>query len=142
MQEIKINSKKTSIRIVDEEDKELGILSFYPSDFDFPVRVEQGHEELEKLIREAQEQAAKLSQKEFFTVMHDLDKQAKEILNRIFNDDISKLFGNTNMFTPLSDGKMLVENILDSIIPVITEEINKNVEKAQSRTKKYLEGYE
>lgn len=142
MREVKINSKKMSIRVLDEEDKEIGIISFYPNDFEFPVRAEQGQEELMQLIKEVQEQAEQQDQREFFRAMHELDAKAKQILNDIFNEDISKLFGNTNMFTPISDGKLLVENILDGIIPVITEEVNRCAEQSKSRTNKYLEGYE
>lgn len=141
MREVKINSKKMSIRVLDEEDKELGIISFYPNDFEFPVRAEQGQKELMQLIKKVQEQAEQQDQRAFFQTMHELNEKAKKILNGIFNEDIAKLFGNTNMFTPLSDGKLLIENILDGIIPVIVEEINQCAEQTKSRTEKYLEDY-
>lgn len=142
MIDVKLNTKKTNIRVLDENDEELGILSFYPSDFELPERVEKGQEQLKEIIMQVKADAQEKSEEEFFRVMHEMNEKAKEILNYIFNSDVAIIFGNTSMFTPTSDGTLLIENIMDGIIPAIVKEIKKNTSKATENMQKYLKDYQ
>lgn len=142
MLEVKIKSKKTNIRVLNENDEVLGILSFYPTDLELPKRAEIGHDKIEELIRQVKDNSMNLSKEEFLDSMHELNEKTKELLNYIFDDDIGQLFGNTSMFTPTSDGTLLVENILDGVLPVVTEQIEKNMNKSSENMRKYLEDYE
>lgn len=142
MLEVKIKSKKTNIKVLNENDEVLGILSFYPTDLELPKRAEEGQKRIEELIRQVKENSINMSKEEFLDSMHELNEKTKELLNYIFDDDIGQLFGNTSMFTPTSDGTLLVENILDGILPVVTEQIKENMNKSSENMRKYLEDYE
>ena len=142
MLEVKIKSKKTNIKVLNENDEVIGILSFYPTDLELPKRAEEGQKRIEELIRQVKENSMNMSKEEFLDSMHELNEKTKELLNYIFDDDIGQLFGNTSMFTPTSDGTLLVENILDGILPVVTEQIKENMNKSSENMRKYLEDYE
>ena len=142
MLEVKIKSKKTNIKVLNENDEVIGILSFYPTDLELPKRAEEGQKRIEELIRQMKENSMNMSKEEFLDSMHELNEKTKELLNYIFDDDIGQLFGNTSMFTPTSDGTLLVENILDGILPVVTEQIKENMNKSSENMRKYLEDYE
>lgn len=142
MLEVKIKSKKTNIKVLNENDEVIGILSFYPTDLELPKRAEEGQKRIEELIRQMKENSMNMSKDEFLDSMHELNEKTKELLNYIFDDDIGQLFGNTSMFTPTSDGTLLVENILDGILPVVTEQIKENMNKSSENMRKYLEDYE
>lgn len=142
MLEVKIKSKKTNIKVLNENDEVLGILSFYPNDLELPKRAEEGQKRIEELIRQVKENSMNMSKEEFLDSMHELNEKTKELLNYIFDDDIGQLFGNTSMFTPTSDGTLLVENILDGVLPVVTEQIKENMNKSSENMRKYLEDYE
>lgn len=142
MLEVKIKSKKTNIKVLNENDEVLGILSFYPTDLELPKRAEEGQKRIEELIRQVKENSMNMSKEEFLDSMHELNEKTKELLNYIFDDDIGQLFGNTSMFTPTSDGTLLVENILDGVLPVVTEQIKENMNKSSENMRKYLEDYE
>ena len=142
MLEVKIKSKKTNIKVLNENDEVLGILSFYPTDLELPKRAEEGQKRIEELIRQVKENSMNMSKEEFLDSMHELNEKTKELLNYIFDDDIGQLFGNTSMFTPTSDGTLLVENILDGVLPVVTEQIKENMNKSSENMRKYLENYE
>lgn len=142
MLEVKIKSKKTNIKVLNENDEVLGILSFYPTDLELPKRAEEGQKRIEKLIKQVKENSMNMSKEEFLDSMHELNEKTKELLNYIFDDDIGQLFGNTSMFTPTSDGTLLVENILDGVLPVVTEQIKNNMNKSSENMRKYLEDYE
>ena len=142
MLEVKIKSKKTNIKVLNENDEVLGILSFYPTDLELPKRAEEGQKRIEELIRQVKENSMNMSKEEFLDSMHELNEKTKELLNYIFDDDIGQLFGNTSMFTPTSDGTLLVENILDGVLPVVTEQIKNNMNKSSENMRKYLEDYE
>lgn len=142
MLEVKIKSKKTNIKVLNENDEVLGILSFYPTDLELPKRAEEGQKRIEELIRQVKENSMNMSKEEFLDSMHELNEKTKELLNYIFDDDIGQLFGNTSMFTPTSDGTLLVENILDGVLPVVTEQIKENMNKSSENMRKYLEDYD
>lgn len=142
MLEVKIKSKKTNIKVLNENDEVLGILSFYPTDLELPKRAEEGQKRIEELIRQVKENSMDMSKEEFLDSMHELNEKTKELLNYIFDDDIGQLFGNTSMFTPTSDGTLLVENILDGVLPVVTEQIKENMNKSSENMRKYLEDYD
>lgn len=142
MLEVKIKSKKTNIKVLNENNEVLGILSFYPTDLELPKRAEEGQKRIEELIRQVKENSMNMSKEEFLDSMHELNEKTKELLNYIFDDDIGQLFGNTSMFTPTSDGTLLVENILDGVLPVVTEQIKENMNKSSENMRKYLEDYE
>lgn len=142
MLEVKIKSKKTNIKVLNENDEVLGILSFYPTDLELPKRAEEGQKRIEELIRQVKENSMNMSKEEFLDSMHELNEKTKELLNYIFDDDIGQLFGNTSMFTPTSDGTLLVENILDGVLPVVTEQIKVNMNKSSENMRKYLEDYD
>lgn len=63
-------------------------------------------------------------------------------LNNLFNADISTaIFSVMSPFTPLTSGKLYVEEIVEKILDVITAETSARFKKVQSRQNKYTAKY-
>ena len=69
-----------------------------------------------------------------------IDSNIKAQLNYMFDTDISSVFGNTNLLTPTRNG-FLVEGILDAILPVIKDCIQKAADQMEKKKDKYLGAY-
>lgn len=74
-------------------------------------------------------------------ILSEMDAEARRIINEVFDDgDVcTKAFGNKNCLSPASNGKAMLLNFLEAIIPVITKEFGDSIEKVQNKTAKYTE---
>lgn len=72
-------------------------------------------------------------------ILAEMDTEARRIINAVFDDgDVcTKAFGNKNCLSPASNGKAMLLNFLEAIIPVITKEFGDSIEKVQNKTAKY-----
>lgn len=74
-------------------------------------------------------------------ILAEMDAEARRIINAVFDDgDVcTKAFGSKNCLSPASNGKAMLLNFLEAIIPVITKEFGDSIEKVQNKTAKYTE---
>lgn len=140
MIEVKAKTGAEQLRILDEHDRELGILSFYPTDLNLSARIETGTKEIESILKEAKDKTQIMEEKDFLAEVPVIDARLKEQLNYIFDTKVSSLVGETNLLTPTADG-FLIEGILNAILPVIKECIQKAAERMESKKDKYLGDY-
>ena len=74
--------------------------------------------------------------------LFELGDGLKEKLDGLFNADISTaIFSVMNPFTPLANGKLYVEEIVEQLGKVIEAEMNIRLKKVQSRQNKYTAKY-
>lgn len=140
MIEVRANTNIEKIRIKNEHDEEIGVLTFYPSDLNLPARLDKGKEEIASILQDAEKKAQDMEKDEFLTEVEVIDGKLKEQLNYMFNTDISSVFGETNLLTPTADG-YLVEVIMDAILPAIKECVEKAAEMVEKKKNKYLGAY-
>lgn len=140
MIEVKAKTGAEQLRILDEHDRELGILSFYPTDLNLSARIETGTKEIESILKEAKDKTQIMEEKDFLAEVPVIDVRLKEQLNYIFDTNVSSLFGETNLLTPTADG-FLIEGILNAILPVIKDCIQKAADQMEKKKDKYLGAY-
>lgn len=144
MQQIKLNTGLLQLEITDESGTILGVFSTNPSDVNLPHRLSKGHENITRMLDEFGEKMKELeakegSEKEQLEVLYETDKKMKKELDWMFNSDVSGLFGETSMMTPVG-GSVLVIDFLDSVIPVIEKKANREF-KDFSRKEHYTGKY-
>ncbi len=140
MIEVKAKTGAEQLRILDEHDRELGILSFYPTDLNLSARIETGTKEIESILKEAKDKTQIMEEKDFLAEVPVIDARLKEQLNYIFDTKVSSLVGETNLLTPTADG-FLIEGILNAILPVIKDCIQKAADQMEKKKDKYLGAY-
>lgn len=140
MIEVKAKTGAEQLRILDEHDRQLGILSFYPTDLNLSARIETGTKEIESILKEAKDKTQIMEEKDFLAEVPVIDARLKEQLNYIFDTKVSSLVGETNLLTPTADG-FLIEGILNAILPVIKDCIQKAADQMEKKKDKYLGAY-
>jgi hypothetical protein len=140
MIEVKAKTGVEMIRVLDEHDRELGIMTFYPSDLNLPARLDAGTKNIEEILKGAREKVLSMEKEAFLEEVPVIDSNIKAQLNYMFDTDISSVFGNTNLLTPTRNG-FLVEGILDAILPVIKDCIQKTADQMEKKKDKYLGAY-
>lgn len=128
----------TSIKVeeyefLDIEGKHLFTIQLNAADLDIIKRYEEVVDFLDEIIKR------EMDTNEFFEMCEEL----KARLNKLFNSDISTpIFSVMNPFTPLTSGKLYIEEIIDKIGEIVEQELDTRVKKVQSRTNKYTAKYQ
>lgn len=136
MERIKIDDGSKSYELVNHEDRVIGTFTFNPSDTNivqkYDAVIEQletyfdqikGGEFTESLFREAQD-----------TIV---DK-----FSELVGEDASKTFFSIcGPFTPMQNGNLYLETVIEAVGGIIEKETQKRMKKVQTRMDKYLEGY-
>lgn len=134
-------SFKTGVKnydIEDENGKLLGTISIYPNDFNLGQRALEGQKKIEELLNEAAKLSENVSEEEAIKLIADTDTKIKQQLDYIFNSNVSEtVFNGLNCLNVTQNGKYLIENFIDMIMPVITKELNKSIEKSAKNIKRY-----
>jgi uncharacterized protein with ATP-grasp and redox domains len=124
---------------------ETRVIRFNPADFGILERIKEAYEEIEKAtnIKEDIELNAdgsvmdKLSAAS--SVVSSIDNTIKAQIDHIFNSNVSEVaFGNQSAMGMVK-GVPLYERFLNAIIPVIKQEVEKEMRASQKRIKKYTD---
>lgn len=142
MEKIKVSSKVKEYMVVNELDEELGIIRINVTDFDFFNRVKQAEVRIMDVVKRFKElHSQNLQTEETFVKLSELDKEIKKQLNYMFDYDVSSVvFANTNCLS-IGDGQPFVTRFLQSIIPVIKRDIEKENRQSKQKMSKYTKGY-
>ena len=131
--QIKTNISIEEYEFLDAKGNHLFTISFTPADIDIARRYDKVVEYLNEAAKK------KLETQE---ALFELGDGLKEKLDGLFNADISTaIFSVMNPFTPLANGKLYVEEIVEQLGKVIETEMNIRLKKVQSRQNKYTEKY-
>ena len=133
--QIKTDISLDEYEFVDADGKVLFSVAFNPADINIIRRYEKVVEEIEKIDLSSfgEETAAALENAE---------KGLGEQLDLLLNADVSKeIFAVMSPFTPLANGKLYAEEIIEKIGSVIETETGKRLKKVQNRIGKYTAKY-
>ena len=80
--------------------------------------------------------------REISTEITEAENAVAEKLNALFDSDISTpIYSVMSPFTPLANGKLYIEEIVDKICVMIETEMHTRMKKVQSRMNKYTAKY-
>lgn len=134
MERIRINDGSKSYEIVNQEDIVLGVFTFNPTNMDIVEKynaVTSGLKEAFQLLPEGNEQA-----------IIEASNQIKEKFDELIGGNAAKtFFAITGPLTPLSNGQLFIENVLEAIAQIIEAEMKVRVEKVRSHMNKYTDNY-
>ena len=131
--QIKTNISIEEYEFLDTKGNHLFTISFNPAD----IAIARRYDKVVEYLNEAAKK--KLETQE---ALFELGDGLKEKLDGLFNADISTaIFSVMNPFTPLANGKLYVEEIVEQLGKVIEAEMNIRLKKVQSRQNKYTAKY-
>ena len=134
MERILVNDGSKSYEIVNQDDEVLGVFRFNPSDSNI---IEKYNGVVESL--EAAFQKVDAGDEEF---VMEASREIKEKFDDLFGQNTSKTFFSiTGPLTPLSNGQLFAENVVEAIGFIIEKEMKVRVKKVQERMNKYTEKY-
>jgi len=107
------------------------VIRFNPTDFGIKERIEEAE-------RRIKSRAEKMQSDNTNNIDSKLKEIIKEALNHIFNADVyDTIFGLQNPISP-SDGKMLVEHVIEGIKDIITPYLEEERKKMDEKINKYV----
>lgn len=134
MERIQINDGSKSYEIVNQNDKVLGVFTFNPSDMNI---IDKYNDVVESLKTATEKMST--GKEEELTEASSLIREKMDIL---FGEDTSRTFFSiTGPLTPLSNGQLFVENVLEAIGAIVEKEMNVRVKKVRERMDKYTAKY-
>lgn len=134
MKQILVNDGSKSYEIVNQDGEVLGVFRFNPSDSNI---IEKYNGVVESL--EAAFQKVDTGDEEF---VMEASREIKEKFDDLFGQNTSKTFFSiTGPLTPLSNGQLFAENVVEAIGFIIEKEMKVRVKKVQERMNKYTEKY-
>lgn len=139
MASIKLATGIKTYDIEDENGNIRGSISFNPADMNFLVRAEQLRDNVaalsEKLMSETVE-----TEEQLIAKLEEYDLAIKKEINMLFDDENTSkvVFGNQSCFNTVK-GEPLIEGFLNSILPVIKRDFQREMEKSRDRIAKYVE---
>ena len=133
---IKIDDGSKTYEIVNLDNKVLGTFTFNPSDVNIIKRYDAVIEELQKYAEEAKDEvftAEKLNEVQ--------DKIVEKMDMLTGGDTANSFFSICGALSPMANGNLFVQNVLEGIGAVIEKETKKRVKKMDAQANKYLEAY-
>lgn len=132
--ELKLDAGFVTVPIYDKADGEkLGEFKFNPSDLDIARRYEYVVEEMGKLS---------LSEDSSIESLYKTTDRVKELIDYLLNCKASDgIFVIANPFTPVTDGDLYVEKVVEGIAGLIEDITEKRIEQKQIKIKKATAKY-
>lgn len=142
MEKIKISSSAKEYLLVDENDKELGVIKVDVTDFGFFNRAKEAEKNITEIMKKMEQlQSQHVEMEEVFEQLAQYDKEIKEQLNNMFDYEVSSVvFGNKNCLS-IGNGETLVARFMKAVLPAIKKDIEKEQKKSLQKMSKYTNGY-
>lgn len=123
-----------SYDILDPDGNLVGTIRFNPADLAMAGRFERIARELTGMAENPPQNAEALLE---------LDRQIKAKMDELFGSPVSRvLFGGASSLGMCDDGAMVLEHVLDALVPIVEQAQREAAEKGEKRlrshTKKYL----
>ena len=136
---IKINDGFKTYDIQNQDGKLLGQFSFNPADTNIIKRYNDAVEKFSSIFDEIKEMGEEPDTTELF---EKLDKKTYELIDGIFNADVSSNFFNVmGPFSPLTSGEFFVASVIGAIGQALEAEIGERVKKVNSKINKHTSKY-
>lgn len=147
--DIKISGiARKRIRVNGDDNK---IIEINPNDTKILERFTIGYEEYQKWIEEytkaikSEEEVEDVESlehwKQIAKVLKTIDDKLRELLDYIFNANISAVCGDVGMCDPMENGKRRFDTIVDELFEFYNDNITRNIKKIQETSKKYTDKY-
>ncbi|CRZ34926.1 hypothetical protein DFR55_10982 [Herbinix hemicellulosilytica] len=145
MEKLRIQTGVKTYEIEDENGNVLGTINIYPRDFNIGKRAKEAQKKIEEYINEAEILAVE-NEEDAIDKITEIDNKIKEQLDYIFNSKVSETVfkGLHCLDVVASTGKYFIESFLDTILPVLSKELDaavkaseKNIEQYTGQVKKY-----
>ena len=136
--QIKTAVEAEEYEFLDASGKPLFTISFHASDIAIIHRYDEVVAYLNKLDTSTLQTAESTSEE-----LARIENELAEQLDKMFNANISEpIYSVMSPFTPLSSGKLYIEEIIEKIGGLIEEETGARLKKVQSRMSKYTAKYQ
>lgn len=136
MERIQIDDGSKSYEIVSREGRLIGSFTFIPSDTNIIKKYDDIVNSLESYFLKMQREEFT---KEIFIAAQD---EIVDKISALVGEDASKTFFSIcGPFTPMADGSMYLEHVINAIGGIIEKETKSRMKKVETRMNKYLEGY-
>ena len=136
MERIKIDDGTKTYEIVNQDDEVLGTFTFNPSDSNIIKRYDAVVEALQAYADEAQGEV--LTQDKF----NEAQDKITEMMDDLVEGDVKgSFFSICGPLTPMENGNLFVQTVLEGIGAVIEKETKKRMKKIDAQTAKYLADY-
>ena len=136
MEQIRVNDGSKSYQIVNAQGDELCVFTFNPSDVNILERYQKVVDSLEAAIKEIGRDG------DAPEVLAKAQGIIREKMDELFGRDTSSLWEVCGPLSPLDNGQLYAENILEAIGPVIEAETKQRVDKARERMAQYTAAYD
>lgn len=138
-EQIKVAIGTKTYDLVDKDGKMLGQITFNPSDTNIIERHAEVMRRLHKLEEEFRKSVRKTTVREDIA---ELDSIVYQQIDYLLNADVSKtIFSIMGPFSPLSNGQLFVENIMDAIGKIIQAEATNKSEIIKKKISKHTAKY-
>ena len=136
--QIKTAVEAEEYEFLDASGKPLFTISFHASDIAIIHRYDEVVAYLNKLDTSTLQNAENTSEE-----LARIENELAEQLDKMFNANISEqIYSVMSPFTPLSSGKLYIEEIIEKIGGLIEAETGARLKKVQSRMSKYTAKYQ
>lgn len=113
------------------------VIRFNPADIGIVARIEQ----TEKKFEELEEKLKACTEEGAVEALKHADSAIKEQFDYMFNSDVSDvLFGGQSAVCTVK-GEFLFMRIMEAVLPIVKEEIEKEQKASETRISKYTEQY-
>lgn len=134
---IVIDDGRKTYEIANKQGEIIGRFSFNPSDLGIATRYDRVIDRVNAIQLPADINADQLSAE-----LQRVNDEVCECLDYLLNDNVSEnFFSIMNPLTPMANGQLYVENVLDAIGKIVEEETGARMEKVNSKLKKYTQKY-
>lgn len=128
-----VDTGAITVAIVDKNGNELGEFEFIPTDFDIIDR----YENTMKYFRDR-----KIEDSDEFEFAKNFSNEIKEQIDILLNSDASSsLFAKCSPLTPLADGTLYFENVLEQIGVLVEKTTKKRLQNSMAKIEKATEKY-
>lgn len=136
MERIKIDDGSKTYEIVNLDDQVIGTFTFNPSDLSIIERYDAVVTSLEQYFDEMRK--AGFSQEALIAAQNAIKEKLKELVG---GNAIDSFFAICAPFTPMQNGALYLENVVNALGEIIEKETKKRMKKVETRMDKYLKDY-
>lgn len=137
-------TRKKKIRVDGDDNR---ILELDTSDMNIVVRLRDGYEKLESLMKEINDLQIsdtgdiKTDITELGNVVEDIDTKMRNVLDEIFDSNVSEICAPSGSMYDIFNGEYRFEHILKALTPLYENNIDKEYEKMKKRVQKHTDKY-
>lgn len=163
MEQIRVNDGSKIYQIVNQNNEELGVFRFNPTDMGMLEKYNDVVERISKVLQglgggetevpalpapEGEGKAPVDEGEDPAAAVSLLSRQTKEAMDEIkaavdelFGYDTSSFWAVCSPLTPLANGQFFIENVMDAVAQVIEKEMGQRAKKVQSKMRAYTAKY-